>query len=162
MPPVSRINFTGLALLLFFTGYLYIAKQIPIDPWSLPGDFTASAFPYLAGGLGFFAALLMLLIEAIQPTAQRLQRAAEHRVYRDPMRSMVVILVLYISLIEVLGFVLASIVFLIVAARITGPIPWRLLLPFAAGVPLLLWGLLDLMSIYISPGRLLTTWLDNS
>ena len=68
MPPVTRINYPALVLLLFFTGYLYLAAQIPIDPWSLPGDFTASAFPYLAGGLGFIAALLMLLTGAFRPT----------------------------------------------------------------------------------------------
>jgi hypothetical protein len=73
---------------------------------------------------------------------------------------MIVMLVIYISLIDVLGFVLASIAFLIIAARKTGPIALRLLLPLAVGVPLVLWGLLDLMNIYISPGRLLTIWLD--
>ena len=160
MPPLTRINYPALVLLLFFTGYLYLAAQIPIDHWSLPGDFTASAFPYLAGGLGFIAALLMLLTGAFRTTEQHPQKPLEHRLHHDPILGMIVMLVIYISLIDVLGFVLASIAFLIIAARKTGPIAWRLLLPLAVGVPLVLWGLLDLMNIYISPGRLLTIWLD--
>ncbi len=157
---MTRINRSALALLLFFSGYLYLAAQIPIDPWSLPGDFTASAFPYLSGGLGFTAALLMLLTDAFRPIEQNPKQPLEHRLHNDPLISMIVILVIYVSLIDVLGFVIASIAFLTVGARKTGPIAWRLLLPFAVGVPLLLWGLLDFMNIYISPGRLLTSWLD--
>lgn len=164
MPSVIRINYTALILLLFFTGYLYLAAQIPIDPWALTGDFTASAFPYLAGGLGFTAALLMLLTESLSPTELNPfpPPQFERRTYNDPILSMIVILVLYISLIDVLGFVIASMAFLTIGARKTGAIAWRLLLPFAVGVPLILWGLLDLMNIYISPGRLLTTWFHSA
>ena len=162
MPSLIRINYAALALLLFFTGYLYLAAQIPIDPWSLPGDFTASAFPYFTGGLGFTAALLQLLTEARRPTKQNPQPSLEQRIYKDPILGMIVVLVIYISLIDVLGFVIASIAFLTVGARKTGAVAWRILLPFAVGIPLILWGLLDLMNIYISPGRILTTWLQGT
>ena len=162
MPSVIRINYAALALLLFFTGYLYLAAQIPIDPWSLPGDFTASAFPYFAGGLGFTAALLQLLTDARRPTEQNPQPPFKHRLYKDPILGMIVVLIIYISLIDVLGFVIASIAFLTIGARKTGAVAWRILLPFAVGVPLILWGLLDLMNIYISPGRILTTWLHRT
>lgn len=160
MPQVTRVNYPALGLLLFFAGYLTLATQIPIDPWSLPGDFTASAFPYLAGGLGFVAALLMLFTQGLRPATLDQQKPFQLPQYNDPILTMLVILVIYITLIDVLGFVLASILFLIVGARKTGPIAWQLLLPFAVGIPLLLWGLLDLMDIYISPGRLLMTWLN--
>jgi hypothetical protein len=164
VPSVIRINHAGLALLLFFTGYLYLAAEIPIDPWALPGDFTANAFPYLAGGLGLTASLLMLLTEALRPTEQNCAPPSlfEHRIYNDRIFSMVAILVIYISLIDVLGFVIASIAFLLIGARKSGAIALGRLLPFAVGVPLILWGLLDLMNIYISPGRLLTAWLHRT
>lgn len=160
MPHVTRVNYPALGLLLFFAGYLTLATQIPNDPWSLPGDFSASAFPYLCGGLGFIAASLMLFNQGIRPAALDPQKPFELPKFNDPILTMLVILVIYITLIDVLGFVLASILFLIIGARKTGPVAWQRLLPFAVGVPLLLWGLLDLMNIYLSPGRLLMAWLN--
>ena len=160
MPPVTRVNYPALGLLLFFTGYLYLATEIPIDPWSLPGDFTASAFPYFSGGLGFLAALLLLVTQGYRSESPDQQKPAGFPRFNDPILTMLVILLIYITLIDLLGFVVSSIAFLTLGARMTAPIRWRVLLPFAIGVPILLWGLLDLMNIYISPGRLLMNWLN--
>jgi putative tricarboxylic transport membrane protein len=68
---------------------------------------------------------------------------------------LIILVVVYISLLEILGFIPSSVLFLTVSTYLLGERRMGLLLITGIVIPLSLWGILTFLGIYLSPG----TWV---
>lgn len=150
---LTKDHIGGLAFLCLSIAYGFYAQQIPM----LPGDeyepFHAQTLPtvlaWLGGGLSF-----LLLVTS--------KRTAEHRLMLAGLDFklvglLLVLIVLFGLSLEWLGFLLATILFLIGGYWLLGERRPKTLIvasvPFAVGIWFILAQLLD---IYLAPGKLFT------
>lgn len=147
-------NPAAIGLSLFFAAYLWFASQIHIDLWSMDGFFTARSFPLFAGGLGLISSILIAAHNFFRPLASQSPTSTESLRYA-PLLMMVLLMSIYITLIDLLGFVISSIVFIAAAGWLSGAKQHFLLLSVAVAVPVLLGWTLSLLGIYLDPGSIL-------
>ena len=140
-------------LTFFFGCYIFLTGDIYLDFWERDDSFNARTIPYLVGSIGLAcsAVLLYSLIWANKPASTYLGIT--------PMVKriiwLIILVVVYISLLEILGFIPSSVLFLTVSTYLLGERRMGLLLITGIVIPLSLWGILTFLGIYLSPG----TWV---
>lgn len=155
-----RLHPPLVALLLFFLGYLWFAREIPLDLWASAGGFSARSFPYLAGCLGAAAVGIELAYRLL--TGSRSSLASGPTLKATPkIGKMIILIALYITGIEWFGFIIASILFLTLGSRLINPTALPNLLPIAILTPLGLWGLLYVLEIHLPSGSLLRMLMES-
>ncbi|MDA0958845.1 MAG: tripartite tricarboxylate transporter TctB family protein [Proteobacteria bacterium] len=148
-----RTTLPFIALSVFFASYLWLANEITLDFWASDGAFSARSFPYISGTIGLVAALLLF---ARGLFTKKAHQGNDHAgAMHQPIWLMTVIIAIYIACIDWIGFLLASILFIIAGAYAIAPLPIVRLLPVAILVPTLLGGILRALNIYVPEGRLL-------
>jgi hypothetical protein len=150
----NRVNPAAIGLSLFFATYLWFATQIHIDLWSMDGFFTARSFPFFAGGLGLISSVLIAGHAYFRPLGSVPPTSTGSLRY-SPLLWMVLLISIYITLIDLLGFVLSSIVFIAAAGWLSSARHYFLLLTVAVTVPILLGFVLSLLGIYLDPGAII-------
>ncbi|MGB1190553.1 MAG: tripartite tricarboxylate transporter TctB family protein [Pseudomonadales bacterium] len=149
----NRFNPAAIGLSIFFAAYLLLATQIHIDLWSLDSFFTARTFPFFAGGIGFGSSVLISVHQFVRPSAT-LSTPTTNSFRYPPVLIMIVLMSLYITLIDLLGFIVSSIIFIATAGRLSGSEHQFLLITVAFAVPVLLGWILSLLGIYLDPGAI--------
>lgn len=148
---ICKDHIGGMTFLLLSVAYGYYAGQIPL----LPGDeyepFTAQTVPSALAILGGFLSIALLV------TADRGEGSALklHGYDFSLVAKLLVLVVIFALALEWIGFLLATIVFLIGGYWLLGERRIKTLLvasvPFSVGI----WAILtQLLDIYLAPGAL--------
>jgi putative tricarboxylic transport membrane protein len=140
-------------LIIFFGCYIFLAGDIYLDFWGRDESFNARTIPYLIGSIGLLCSFVLVysLIWIDKPVSVNLKVTSEIK----RIVWLTSLVALYISLLELLGFIPSSVLFLTLSAYLLGERRIWLLLITGIAMPLLLWGILTFLDIYLSPG----TWV---
>ena len=152
---ISKAKIGALLFLLLSLGYGWIAMHIPLDFWSQAEVFTARTLPEALACGGIVVALLILFTTPIESGWGALA-GLQWR----PALALIALMVVYGAILEPLGFVLGSILFLIAGFLIMGErSAWRLLL---ASLPLVIgfWFVVGQLGIYLDHGTLIRAWME--
>ena len=134
-------------LLLLFITYIYFIGDIHLDFWAEEETFHARTFPYLIGCAGILLSVLNLVlpsesrISAI-PSMQRLTAAL----------MLIAMVSCYGLVLEVLGFIVTSVLFLIGSFAILGERQWLRMGLTATGLVVSFWLLMGSLDIYLARG----------
>lgn len=150
---LTKERFGGLLFLLLSLAYGYHATLIPGYPGDEYEPFTASTLPYALAGVGVVLSLLLM----VSPGGERLQKESGN--WRLVFAFLVLMIVYGVAL-TWLGFLVATILFLIAGIRLMGEpslaFACKVSLPFT----LIFWALLTKgLNVYLEPGRLFTQLL---
>ncbi len=143
----SRI--VALFFLVIFVVYGYLTTSIPLDFWSEEDVFNARSLPYLVSGSGILICALLLLVPSPSTDWDALRGLRW-----GPAILLLIAMSLYGTLIEFLGFIAATLLFLVGSYLILGE--RRPLAMILASIPLVLgfWWLMHFLGIYLNPGEL--------
>ena len=139
----------AISLLVFFGGSLLLTGNIYLDFWEIDDRFNARTLPYLVGSVGFLCSSVLFINLIWSPGLSSYG-------FTSPLDKRVIWLItgvtLYISLLESVGFIPSSMLFLFCAAYFLGERRVGLLLITAMLIPLSLWAILTFLGIYLHPG----------
>jgi putative tricarboxylic transport membrane protein len=143
----SRV--VGILFLALFAAYGYLIDDIPLDFWSEEELFNARSLPYLIAAAGILVSLLLIIMPSPE-TDWRSWRTLDW----IPAALLLVTMSIYGLVFEYLGFVISTILFLIISFVILGERRGAFML--LGSVPLVLgfWLLMDFLGIYLDPGEL--------
>ena len=138
----------AIVLLLISILYLVLSFQIPTFPYSIVD---ADALPK---GLGFLLAGLSILLFIQNPVKDRKKSDLK----KDEVLMLLAVaglIFVYILLFELLGFVVVTILFLLVTSRMLGYTKWKSLISVSIGFTLVLYFSFNyLLQIYLPQGIL--------
>jgi putative tricarboxylic transport membrane protein len=146
---MSNSKVSGLFFLVLFFTYGYLATDIHLDFWSEQEAFNARSLPYLIAVFGMIVSLLLIILPS-GPTDFK----AITRLRWIPAILLLLAMSIYGALFETLGFIVATMLFLLPSYAVLGE--RRILAMLLASVPLVLgfWLLMDFLGIYLNPGDL--------
>lgn len=145
----------ALAMLVFSMAYGYQAMQMPLTFLAAQETFNSKTLPIGLSVAGIIISLLILIL----PTVDAKGKISFTEVFKGKVWNktiwLFVDMALYGFLMPFLGFIVASIVFLLFGFFILGERRWMLMILVAVLVVLGLWVLLSvMMGIYIAPGEI--------
>ena len=152
---MAREKVGALVMLLFSMAYGLLAFKIPLSFLARNEFFTSRTMPYALAILGILLALLILVFPTTDPAGKRSLREETHGMDWKTAILLVVGMIAYGLTMKWIGFIISSILFLLVGFYILGErrIKWMLL----ASIPLvvMLWFIMSsLLGVYIAPGEL--------
>ena len=142
-------------MLLFSMAYGLLALKIPLSFMAQNEFFTSRTMPYALAVLGIVLSLLMLLLPTSDPGGKRTLKEETHGMDWKKAIFLVMGMITYGLVIKWLGFIISSIVFLMIGFYILGE--RRLKRMALAAIPLVifLWFVMSsLLGVYIAPGEL--------
>ncbi|WP_163834181.1 tripartite tricarboxylate transporter TctB family protein [Spartinivicinus ruber] len=143
----------GMVFLAFSLGYGYCTTLIPDYPGSEFEPVTAKTFPYLLSVLGCLVALCLLLAPTQQTTNTHVKKNTQPFNWYTT-TALLVAMAVYGLIVEWLGFILATILFLIAGYRILGEKRIKVLLLASVPVVVIFWVFLtQVLDVYLTPGR---------
>lgn len=144
-------------MLLVTLAYGYFAQQIPLDYWSQEEAINARSLPYLLAiaGSGLSGILVILSLGSLKFQKPKTENptTAPANDWRS-LFVMLVLMALFAISIEILGFVLSSILLLAGGFFVLGSRSPRLIFLISIPLVLVIWFLLDVMGIYLAEGTL--------
>lgn len=153
---LNRDTLGALIFLAFFTAYAVFAWQIPLLPFEEMDAVNSASIPKVYAVLGLIFSLLALLAQAIK--RQHNSGDGWPQINRKSIGQTAVLLLLmwvYTALLEPIGFLLATSVFLSAGFFIMGERRWRVLLLASVPVAVVFWLIVTkLLGIYLVPGEL--------
>jgi putative tricarboxylic transport membrane protein len=153
----------SLALLTITVGYGIFAREIPLDLWSLEEPINARTLPYLLAITGTILALALSVLSFL-PGNAKVQAEKIPSTQNSDWISLCLMLVLMAAFaisIELMGFILSSILLLMFGFVLLGSRSPRKILLIAIPLVLLIWLILDALGIYLAKGTIfLTTALE--
>jgi len=155
----SRIG--ALFFLFFSLFYFYKSFDIHLLKGAYYETMTAQTFPYYLGILGVVVSLLLLLFSFIKIDKDDLFDMEKLRTY-DFKKAFYLILsmIFYGYTIRSLGFVISTILFLILGFKILGEKSWKVILLTSFGISIAFWLLLtQLLGIYVENGLIFEYFL---
>lgn len=146
---MNNARISGLFFLGLFFTYGYLATDIRLDFWSEQENFNARSMPYLIAVFGMIVSLLLILLPS-GPTDWK----AITRLKWIPAIILLLTMSIYGALFETLGFIVATMLFLVCSYAVLGE--RRIVAMLIASVPLVLgfWLLMDFLGIRLNPGDL--------
>ncbi len=148
----SRIG--ALFFLIFSAFYFYKSFDIHLLKGTYYETMTAQTFPYYLGILGMLVSTLLLIFSFIKIDKEDLLDLEKLRTY-DFKKGLYLILamIFYGYTIRSLGFVISTIIFLILGFRILQEKNWKVILLTSFSISILFWLLLtQLLGIYVENG----------
>lgn len=152
---INRDSLGALIFLLFFTGYAIFAWQIPVLPFEELDAVNSSSIPKVYACAG----ILFSLLGVISPLLKGVGKEAilSGLSWRSAGQTLVLLVLmwLYTSALEPLGFMLSTMAFLASGFLIMGERRWRIVLLASVPVTLVFWFIMtQLLGIYLVPGEL--------
>ncbi|MCG8421936.1 MAG: tripartite tricarboxylate transporter TctB family protein [Proteobacteria bacterium] len=151
---INREKLGAFLFLAFSLAYGYATLQIPMMEFSEDEPFTSRTMPYALALLGIAFSLLKLLIPDANREQQRLRLSLAGFAWK-PTFALVVAMLVYGLIFGQLGFLIATVLFLMAGLWILGE--RRKWVIFASSVPVtaVFWLILtQLLDIYLSPGAI--------
>jgi putative tricarboxylic transport membrane protein len=146
---MNNAKISGLFFFCLFLTYGYLATDIPLDFWSEQEAFNARTLPYFIAAFGMIVSLFLVLLPS-GPTDWK----AVTRLRWSPAILLLLGMSIYGALFETLGFIVATLLFLVSGYVVLGE--RRIVAMLLASVPLVLgfWLLMDFLGIYLNAGEL--------
>jgi putative tricarboxylic transport membrane protein len=152
---MAREKVGALIMLLFSMSYGMLATKITLTFLSQQETFTARTMPYALSVLGILLSLAMLVLPTADSAGQK-SLGEETKGMDWPTAILLVVLMLVFGLtMKWLGFIVASIIFLLVGFWILGERRKKLMLFAAIPLVIVLWCIMSLLlGVYIAPGEI--------
>jgi putative tricarboxylic transport membrane protein len=152
---MAREKVGALVMLLFSMAYGLLALKIPLSFLAQNEFFTSRTMPYALAVLGVFIALLILVFPTTDPEGKRSLREETHGMDWKTAILLVVGMIAYGLTMKWIGFIISSILFLLVGFYILGERRIKRMLLASIPLVVMLWFLMSsLLGVYIAPGEL--------
>jgi putative tricarboxylic transport membrane protein len=152
---MAREKVGALIMLLFSLAYGFQATRIPLSFLSRGEFFTARTMPYALAVAGLILSFLILVLPTVDETGKKSLAEETSGMDWKPAILLVGMMVLYGLVMKWIGFVIASILFLLAGFRVLGEKRIRRMVLAAVPLVLVLWVLMSmLLGVYIAPGEL--------
>ena len=141
-------------LLVFSLIYLRSSMDIPLDPFDLEVGFTSRSLPIFLSVSAIFISILLVFFSVFDSEAKPVSDELSHIGWR-PMLALILLMAVYVTTFNYLGFVLASALFLQIAFMLLGERRLLLSVCVSLGLILLLWFILtQIFGLYLDSGTL--------
>lgn len=141
-------------LLVFSLIYLRSSMDIPLDPFDLEVGFTSRSLPIFLSVSAIFISILLVFFSVYDSEAKPVSDELSHIGWR-PMLALILLMAVYVTTFNYLGFVLASALFLQIAFMLLGERRLLLSVCVSLGLILLLWFILtQIFGLYLDSGTL--------
>ena len=141
-------------LLVFSLIYLRSSMDIPLDPFDLEVGFTSRSLPIFLSVSAIFISILLVFFSVYDSEAKPVSDELSHIGWR-PMLALILLMAVYFTTFNYLGFVLASALFLQIAFMLLGERRLLLSVCVSLGLILLLWFILtQIFGLYLDSGTL--------
>lgn len=150
---MAREKVGALIMLLFSIAYGLLARQITLTFLAQQETFTSRTMPYALSIIGIFISLAILVLPTVDETGKK--SLAKETVGMDWFTAILLVVLMfgYGLTMKWLGFIIASIFFLLVGFWILGERRLRLMFLTAVPLVLVLWAIMSmLLGVYIAPG----------
>ncbi|OZG70707.1 hypothetical protein BTA51_24255 [Hahella sp. CCB-MM4] len=150
---ISRDQIAGLVFLVFSLAYGYYATDIALLPGEEFEPINARSMPYVLSALG--SVLSFFFVLASWRSAATLKPLNLQQLAWKPVLALLVVMVIYGLILDWIGFVVSTALFLIAGFRIMGERRPKIL--FGVSIPFVgvsWFCLTQLLDIYLAPGRL--------
>lgn len=152
---MAREKVGALFILLFALGYGLLATRIPLTFLAQQETFTARTMPYALAVAGVLLSLAILVSPTVDPAGKKTLAAETAGMDWSTAILLVVLMFGYGLTMKWLGFILASILFLLFGFRILGERRIKRMLLTAIPLVLVLWAIMSLLlGVYIAPGSI--------
>jgi len=152
---MPREKVGALVILLFSLGYGLLATSIQLSFLSMQETFTARTMPYALSVMGIVLSLAILVLPTVDPSGKK--SLSEETEGMDWLTGILLVVAMFIFGLTMkwLGFILSSIIFLLIGFWILGERRRKLMLFTAIPLVLVLWGIMSkLLGVYIAPGEI--------
>ncbi|MGB2179729.1 MAG: tripartite tricarboxylate transporter TctB family protein [Porticoccaceae bacterium] len=134
--------------------YLRSSMDIPLDPFDLEVGFTSRSLPIFLSVSAIFISLLLVFFSVFDSDAKSVSDELSHIGWR-PMLALILLMAVYVTTFNYLGFVLASALFLQIAFMLLGERRLLLSVCVSLGLILFLWFILtQVFGLYLDSGTL--------
>lgn len=141
-------------LLVFSLIYLRSSMDIPLDPFDLEVGFTSRSLPIFLSVSAIFISILLVFFSVYDSEAKPVSDELSHSGWR-PMLALILLMAVYVTTFNYLGFVLASALFLQIAFMLLGERRLLLSVCVSLGLILFLWFILSqVFGLYLDSGTL--------
>lgn len=152
---MAREKLGTLVMLLFSMAYGLLALKIPLSFMAQNEFFTSRTMPYALAVLGFILSLLILLLPTVDPEGKKTLKEETHGMDWKKAILLVVAMIIYGLVMKWLGFIISSIVFLMIGFYVLGERKLKRMALAAIPLVILLWFIMSsLLGVYIAPGEL--------
>ena len=152
---MAREKVGALIMLLFSAAYGLLSTQIHLTFLSHQETFTARTMPYALAVMGVFLSLAILVSPTVDSAGEK-SLAEETKGMDWSTAILLVVLMLVFGLtMKWLGFILASIIFLLAGFWVLGERRKKKMFFTAISLVLIMWGIMSLLlGVYIAPGEI--------
>lgn len=141
-------------LLVFSLIYLRSSLDIPLDPFDLEIGFTSRSLPIFLSVSAIFISILLVFFSFFDSSAKPVSDELSHIGWK-PMLTLILLMAVYVTTFNYLGFVLASALFLQIAFMLLGERRLLLSVCVSLGLILFLWFILtQVFGLYLDSGTL--------
>ena len=152
---MAREKVGALVLLLFYIAYGLLAFRIPLSFLAQQEFFTSRTMPYSLSVLGIILSLLILVLPTADPAGRRTLKEETSGMDWKKAIWLVVAMIVYGLVMKWLGFIFASILFLMAGFYVLGERNFKKMAFAAIPLVVLLWFIMStLLGVYIAPGEL--------
>ena len=152
---MAREKVGALLLLLFSIAYGLLSFKIPLSFLAQQEFFTSRTMPYALAVIGIILSLMILVLPTADPDGKKTLREETAGMDWTKAIWLVVAMIIYGLLMKWLGFILASIVFLMFGFYILGERNFKKMALAAVPLVILLWFIMStLLGVYIAPGEI--------
>ena len=142
-------------MLIFSTAYGLLATRIPLSFLAQQEVFTSRTMPYGLAVAGIVLSLLMLILPTRDPSGKQTLAEFTRKMEWGKAIALVGLMIFYGLTMKWLGFILASILFLMAGFYILGERRPKAMLIASIPLVVILWVIMSkLLGAYIAPGEL--------
>lgn len=151
---MAREKIGALLLLLFSMAYGLLAFKIPLSFLAKQEFFTSRTMPYSLAVLGIVLSLAILILPTVDPQGKQTLREETRGMEWSKAVLLIVAMIVYGLTMKWLGFMLASILFLMAGFYVLGERRFKKMALVAIPLVILLWFVMStLLGVYIAPGE---------
>jgi len=153
---MTKTRAGSLFFLAFSVLYFYQSFNIHLLPGSHYDAMTAKTFPFYLGILGITISSVMLLFTYIKVDVEDMFDMEKLRTFDFKKGAYFIVAMLFYGFtIRTLGFIIATIIFLIIGFKILEEKNWKTILLTSFGVSIVFWFLLtQILGVYIEQGMI--------
>jgi putative tricarboxylic transport membrane protein len=152
---MAREKVGALLMLLFSAAYGILATRIPLTFLSHQETFTARTMPYALAIMGVFLSIAILVSPVVDPSGEKSLAKETKGMDWSTAILLVALMLLFGLTMKWLGFIISSIVFLLIGFWVLGERRKKRMLFAAIPLVIVLWCIMSLLlGVYIAPGEI--------
>lgn len=152
---MAREKVGALIMLLFTLSYGLLATKIPLTFLAQQETFTSRTMPYALSAMGIILSLLILILPTVDPSGKKSLGDETKGMDWSTAILLVVSMLGFGLVMKWLGFILASICFLLLGFLILGERRKKMMFFTAIPLVIVMWVIMSLLlGVYIAPGEI--------